>query len=187
MGTGDGSYVIHHARKSPNSFFIGIDSNAENLCDNSRKTSIFSEKRGLKNALFVHAGIETLPVELFGFASTLTILLPWGSLLSAVAKPEISLLHKLTELCCKHTTIRIIFGYDHATEQKKIEKLGLPELTAEQLNRLVYQYSLAGLNIRWRMLEQKDIKNIPTTWAKKLAYGKKRQFVEIYSTINNSN
>lgn len=185
MGSGDGSYVINQARKNPNTLFIGVDSNAENLIANSRKTVIFKEKCGLNNALFVHASLEALPLELFDLASSITILLPWGSLLKAVAKPDIELLKKIKNLGRANSNIRIVFGYDSKTEQNQIEELCLPELTKDQLNKLIIQYFQAGFSsLQWRLLSQSELKTIASTWAKKLSYGKKREFIEIMGIID---
>ncbi len=183
LGTGDGSYVINNARAFPDQFFIGIDSNADNLCDASRKTAEFSSKKGLKNALFIHAGIENLPEELHGVATQLTVLLPWGSLLKAVALPDIQLLKTMAKLCSKNAKVRIILGFDSAAEQKVIHELGLPKIDSEYLQSLPKRYLEAGFSVRAQYFKQEDLKTLPTTWAKKLAYGKNRQFIEIVGKI----
>lgn len=152
--------------------------------DCSSKTSEFKTKRGLENLWFVHAGVEALPEELLGIASHISILLPWGSLLSAVAKPDITLLQQIARLCHSNATIRVVFGYESSAEQKMMQDLNLPALTEEYLNTTLTQgYRQAGFNVKWRFLSQSDIRNIGTTWAKKLAYGKERGFVEINGLI----
>lgn len=184
MGTGDGSYVINQARQFPNTFFIGIDANAAGLIDCSRKTFMFNEKRGLTNALFVHASIENLPSELYQLATQITILLPWGSLLQAVAKPQFHLLNEIKKLARADAAITILFGYEKTTEQKQMVELELPELTPERVKQLIQFYSRLGFkSLKWRMLQQDELKSIPSTWAKKLVYGKKRQFIEIKAVI----
>jgi len=135
--------------------------------------------------MYVHAGIEALPEELMGLASHVTILLPWGSLLKAVAIPELSLLKAVAGLCQPQATLKIIFGYDLQNEPNMIQAAGLPILTPEYLNTTFRSaYLEAGFNIRWKILSQDQLKNLPTTWAKKLAFGKKRQFIEIEAVIN---
>src|SRR5689334_7802544 len=61
IGTGDGRYVAHLARRNPERFLIGIDTCRENLYQVSRKS--------LPNALYLIANAETLPAELHGLAS----------------------------------------------------------------------------------------------------------------------
>jgi len=148
--------------------------------DYSKKAARPLIKGGLANALFVHAGVEALPEELTHLATGITILLPWGSLLKAVALPEIALLKNIARLCQKNATLRVILGYQNSAEQKVIEQLGLPILTPDYLNTTLRNaYSEAGFSIQWRYLNQVALKTLQTTWAKKLAYGKERQFVEI--------
>ncbi|MBS0286069.1 MAG: class I SAM-dependent methyltransferase [Proteobacteria bacterium] len=180
MGTGDGSYVIKCARDNADKFFIGIDAAAENLSHNSQKAAKKPQKGGLPNVLFVHANVETLPQELNGVATEITINLPWGSLLKAVATPDLAILKGIAKLCKTGANLRVIFGYDLANEKKTIEELGLPLITSAYLdNTLTCAYREAGFDITWCYLSQDELKQLPTAWAKKLAYGKERQFIQI--------
>ncbi|MFI4938219.1 MAG: class I SAM-dependent methyltransferase [Candidatus Berkiellales bacterium] len=180
LGTGDGSFVLHRARAHLESFFIGIDSNADNLRESSHKAAKSTKKGGLPNALFVHANVEALPDELSGVASEVTINLPWGSLLKAVALPDPLVLKEIAKLCQPKAILRIVFGYELSNEQKIIEQLGLPTLDDHYLNTTLTQgYLEAGFAITWQKLNQEALKNYPTTWAKKLAYGKERLVIEI--------
>lgn len=180
IGTGDGSYVVKSARENPDTFYIGIDAAAENLSHHSQKAAKKPQKGGLPNALFVHASVEALPQELAGVASQITINLPWGSLLKAVALPDVAILRDIAKLCRPQATLRVVFGYDVANEKKMIEELSLPLITPAYLESTLTQaYREAGFEIRWRYISQDELKQLPTAWAKKLAYGKERQFIEI--------
>ena len=53
--------------------------------DASRRAARPARKGGLPNARCIASGFEQLPVELAGFASLVTVHLPWGSLLRAAA------------------------------------------------------------------------------------------------------
>ena len=68
-------------------FFIGVDACRENLRANSRSK--------LPNALFVIASAQSLPQELNGLASHITINFPWGSLLESLLSNEDSLMSRL--------------------------------------------------------------------------------------------
>ncbi len=180
IGTGDGSYVLKKAREKPNTFFIGIDSNADNLRESSQKAAKRPDKGGLSNVLFVHANAESLPKELFGLAHEVTVNLPWGSLLTAVAKPDVSVLQEIAKICRPKASLSVIFGYELCNEQKMIEQCGLPELNPLYLNTILTEaYLRAGFTIQWCYLTQDELKKHPTTWAKKLGFGKKRQFIAI--------
>lgn len=173
-------YVFRQAQKKPQTLFIGVDSNADNLCDRSQKAARAPKKGGLPNLIYVHAGIETLPEELYGIASTLTILLPWGSLLKAAAGQDLALLKNISKLCRPKANIRVILGYQPSADPKVIEGLGLPLLTPDYLNTALSKaYRQAGFLVEWHYLAKDTLKTLETTWAKKLAYGRERQFVEI--------
>lgn len=147
---------------------------------NSIKAAKKPSKGGLPNTLFVHAGVETLPEELQGAASHISILLPWGTLLKAVALPDKTILQNIAKLCRKQATLKIIFGYETDKEKNVIEELGLPLLTPEYLQKILKPaYHEAGFDISWQFISQAELKQLPTAWAKKLAYGKKRLFFEI--------
>jgi hypothetical protein len=87
VGTGDGRYVLHVARTSPTWFALGVDACRENLREASRKAP--------SNALYVIANALTLPGELGGMASKVTINFPWGSLLTGLLDGEAMLVEGL--------------------------------------------------------------------------------------------
>lgn len=142
----------------------------------------------MPNLLYVHASAEALPEELNGLASQVTILLPWGSLLKAAAGQDIAMLKNISKLCRTHAKLRVILGYQASAEQKLVDELGLPVLTPDYLDTVLKNaYLEAGFSIKWRILQKDALKSLETTWAKKLAYGKERQFVEITGMYNGKN
>jgi 16S rRNA (adenine(1408)-N(1))-methyltransferase len=87
VGTGDGRYVLHVARTCPTWFAIGMDASRENLRRASRKAP--------PNALYVIANALSMPRELGGMASEVTINFPWGSLLMGLLDGDPMLLEGL--------------------------------------------------------------------------------------------
>lgn len=188
IGTGDGAFVYKSARTSPNQFFVGIDSNADNLAKYSRKTRQKPAKGGVKNALFVQASIEALPEELNGLATHVSILFPWGSLLKTVATPDVRVLQGLHRICRADAELRIVFGYNHRREPGVTAALGLPLLSLEYLQTMVRNhYTQAGFAIQACQLEKSALRDIPTTWAQRLAYGKDREFFELRGRVIKKN
>jgi hypothetical protein len=72
------------ARESPKRLFVGVDANASAL----HQVSGRALRAGVRNVLYVRAAMEDLPAELAGAADRVTVVLPWGSLLAAVARPD---------------------------------------------------------------------------------------------------
>lgn len=181
MGTGDGGYAYQLAKNRPGTLVIGTDSNADNLRDISHKAARKPSKGGLPNILFGQIVLEQAPGELAGFADSLSVLLPWGSLLQAVACPNIEALARLRSLCKTNADLLIIFGYSPMTDARMVQELELPSLTDEWIHgSLVHCFLEANFKVRAKRISTKEIQELPTTWAKKLAFsGKDRTFVKI--------
>jgi hypothetical protein len=155
LGTGDGAYVLRRARAEPKTFFVGID----NVVDNLRKPA----RKGLPNTMFVRASAEALPDELAGLAGSVTVLLPWGSLLRAVLEPEVAVLTGVRRLCRPGATLRVVMG-EPAT------------------NAIVPAYAAAGFAAGVRGLPAHEVRELQSTWAARLAFGRPRTFTEILAT-----
>ncbi len=172
IGTGDGTFVYRSARADPRTFFIGVDANRDGLIDVSRRAAAKPARGGVDNTLFVHANLEQLPHALDGLASSLSVLLPWGSLLRAVALPEVEVLHRLRRLCRATAKVKVVIGFDAAHDQRTFEALGIPPLTLEHLaGPGVEGFARAGFEIKARIAQTEEIAAWPTTWAKKLIFG----------------
>lgn len=177
MGTGDGTYAYRLARSWPDTLVIGLDSNAENLQEISHKASLKPSKGGLSNLILGQLSLEQSPGEVAGLADSISVILPWGSLLKAMALPEPELLHQLAQLGKPSSEIKIIFGYGLEADAAEIKALGLPDI---DVNALRKAYCAAGFDVRVREIPVEEIREIPSKWAKKLAFsGKNRTFVEI--------
>jgi 16S rRNA (adenine(1408)-N(1))-methyltransferase len=149
--------VQRHARADPSRFFVGVDANAENMGDASRRAL----RGGLTNALFVQAAAEALPEELFGLASSLTVLLPWGSLLRAVAAGEVD---GLARLCREGASLVVVFS------------------DVEPEEGLIARYAAAGFHVSVRTISNREVGALGTSWAGRLGHGRPRRFFEIAGT-----
>ncbi len=183
VGTGDGAFVYRSAQGNPDCFFVGVDSNAENIADYSRKAARKLAKGGLRNVLFVQADSEDLPEELDGLASAVSILFPWGSLLRSVVVPEVPVLRGFRRACRPNGKIRVVVSYDEVREAGIMAQLELPALTQEHLEGpLAAAYREAGFVIEAEYLDRSVVQRIPSTWAKRLAQGKHRTFLQLVGT-----
>jgi 16S rRNA (adenine(1408)-N(1))-methyltransferase len=81
VGTGDGRAVLVAATREPTTLALGVDASAAAMAEASRRAARPARKGGLENARFLLAAAESLPTELAGRASLVTVLFPWGSLL----------------------------------------------------------------------------------------------------------
>ena len=178
--TGDGAFVRAAAAHNPDTLVIGVDATAEGLRDTSRRLAAKPSRGGLPNALLGRLALADAPGELSGLADTLTVLLPWGSLLAAVARPDGAALRALCGLCQSGARVRVLFGYGAETERAAMRELALPRLEPATLAVLERAYDDAGFAVAARFAALDEVRALPTTWAKRLAYsGRERRFVEL--------
>jgi 16S rRNA (adenine(1408)-N(1))-methyltransferase len=168
VGTGDGRYVLHVARTSPEWFAIGVDACRDNLRAASRKAP--------GNALYVIANALALPEELTGTASKVTVNFPWGSLLTGLLYGEPTLLRGLLAIARPGGALEI-------------------RLNAEALSEAGCTLQSGGTRVRGALhadgfdtrepvpLDASGLRQCHTTWAKRLAYGRDPRAVFLEATL----
>jgi len=160
IGTGDGAFVLRRAKREPGLLHVGIDSSSGGLREASRRAARKPARGGVPNTLFVRAQAESLPEELAGLTASVTVLMPWGSLLSAVAHGDARVLAGLRRLCAEGATLRAIAG-------DPIEARALPA------------WREAGFDARIAIARPEEIRALGTTWASRLVFGRPRTFYEL--------
>ena len=156
LGTGDGKFAFHCARAFPHHFIIGVDACRENLREHSNAK--------LPNALFVIANAQNLPYELNGLVSYITINFPWGSLLESLLSCDSNLMRGLECISRSVVSIDVRLNGGALAEQGCTLEAG-----AEQIYDNLLQ---AGWQIKVSMImDTSALRNFPSTWAKRLAFG----------------
>lgn len=185
IGTGNGKFVYELAKEQPDTFFIGIDADRNNLIKYSHKVHRKPERGGLPNVLYVIAGAEDLPPELDNTADVIWIVLPWGSLLQGIVLGENRILRNIARISSVHGVLKIFISYSVKYEPAEMEKRGLPTLTFEYIDDVLTPlYNREGLIITERnLLTNETMKEIPSKWAKRLAYGRKRKTLFIEARV----
>jgi 16S rRNA (adenine(1408)-N(1))-methyltransferase len=168
------------ARRSPDRLFIGLDANVAAL----REVSGRAFRSGPANVLYARAAVEDLPRQLFGVADQVTVVLPWGSLLAAVAGPDEVLLRGIRRLCRDDARLAIVLALDPDRDRAEWIRLGLPRLDAAHLNGpLAAAYAEAGFVLKSvRPLGAPELAAWPSTWARKLAHGRPRSCFRVEAT-----
>ena len=84
--------MLATAAAEPTTLAIGIDADAASMAEASRRAARPERRGGLPNARFIVAAVELLPVELASLAGSVTVQLPWGSLLSGClgGRPDVA-------------------------------------------------------------------------------------------------
>ncbi len=157
IGTGDGRFVQHMAQLDLQRFVIGVDACRENL----RKVS----RRSLPNALYLIANAEALPWELSGLASCITINFPWGSLLSGLLTSGSGVIGGLQKVAQPGARLEVRLN------RSVLIQMGW---SLEEGGAMMQQaLEASGFDVELMLLlDAKALRDCPTTWAKRLAYGR---------------
>ena len=168
LGTGDGKFAFHYARTFPRYFVIGVDACRENLCEHSRMK--------LPNALFIIANAQSLPDELNGLVSHITINFPWGSLLESLLNGDSTLMHRLELISLSTTLIDVRLNGGALAEQGWTLEAGASQIYDNLLQ--------AGWQMKTPvMLSAQALRDFPSTWAKRLAFGRDPRAIQLSGHI----
>jgi 16S rRNA (adenine(1408)-N(1))-methyltransferase len=176
LGTGDGRLPYTLARQTPQRLFVGIDANVAGL----RELSGRSARDGPPNVMYVRASVENLPHELAGVADRVTIILPWGTLLAAVARPCVEALAGVRALCQPEATLSVVLSVAER-DLREARRLGLPPMDSRHFDGdLAAGYGAAGFTVTSvRRLGLDQLATWPSTWARRLGHGQLRAVFQV--------
>ncbi len=164
LGTGDGKFAFCHADNFPTHFVIGVDSCRENLHEHSRAK--------LPNLLYIIASAQALPHELHGLVSHITINFPWGSLLESLLDGDDRLLRGLEFVANSSAVLDVRLNGGALAEQGWSLEDGA--------ERIFENLAFAGWNLRKpEILVSRALRAFPSTWAKRLAFGRDPRAVQL--------
>ena len=164
LGTGDGKFAFCHAETFPGRFVIGVDSCRENLHKFSRTN--------LPNLLYIIASAQSLPHELHGLVSHVTINFPWGSLLQSLLTGDSRL------MCGLESTLGSSARLEIRLNGGALSEAGW---SLEQGAKRIFQnLETAG----WRLeepakMDARTLQVFPSTWAKRLAFGRDPRAIQV--------
>ena len=164
LGTGDGKFALCHAQSFPGHFAIGVDSCRENLHEHSRAN--------LPNLLYVIASAQSLPRELSGLVSHITINFPWGSLLGSLLTGDPQLINGLGSVLRPDAILDVRLNGGALAEQGWSLEDGV--------ERIRENLEAAGWRVDYRaVMDSRALRNFPSTWAKRLAFGRDPRAIQL--------
>ena len=123
--------------------------------------------------MFVCAAAEALPEMLAGAADEITINYPWGSLLRAVALPDVERLAGVAKLAKPGARVTAVVNMQPLRDAAQAARLGLAEAALLRSEaELREAYARAGLDV----LHVREVTDEPlpaTSWGKHLAISKR--------------
>ncbi len=157
LGTGDGRYARTLAEEHLDWFIIGVDACRENLRAHSQTK--------LQNVLFVIANAQALPHELHELVSHITVNFPWGSLLESLLIGDPTLLRGLETVSRSAASVDLRLNGSALVEVGKTLEAGT--------DKIYYNLLRAGWQLEHpMMMDAIALKKFPSTWAKRLAFGR---------------
>jgi hypothetical protein len=168
LGTGDGKFAFRHADTFLHHFVIGVDPCRENLREYS--------SAGLPNLLFIIASAQSLPHELNGLVSHITINFPWGSLLESLLTGDPLLMQGLERIAQPPASLDVRLNAGALAEAGWT----LEDGAEQNRNNLIH----AGWQVGKPMLmDSRTLRNFPSTWAKRLAFGRDPRAIQLSGWI----
>ena len=168
LGTGDGKFAFCHAENFPNHFVIGVDSCRENLRNLSRTN--------LPNLLYVIASAQSLPHELHGLVSHVTINFPWGSLLQSLLDGDSRLMSGLESVLSSGARLEVRLNGGALSEAGWSLEDGT--------ERIFQNLEFAGWHLETpAKMDTRALRNFPSTWAKRLAFGRDPRAVQVLASL----
>ena len=168
VGTGDGKHALHLARRHPELLVVGLDAAKDNLRKVATKASAKPTKGGTPNLVLVWASAERLPAELRGITE-LHMLMPWGSLLRGILRPDPEMLRGLADACGPDTPFLVTLNL-HAWHPPVPEVGDHPEPTPESA---IDELGPALADAGWRLdsaeyLDPEAVDALATSWTRRL-------------------
>jgi 16S rRNA (adenine(1408)-N(1))-methyltransferase len=157
LGTGDGRFAIDLARRNPNLAVVGLDTNLDHLRG--------ARRRHPANVRFVAADALGWPLGMIPAADAVTINFPYGSLLRGLVDGDRGLLTRLDTLLEPGSRLDAMVNASALTATGLDPKTG-PDAIVSGLRHI------DGLRIAIRALSRDALRRFPSSWAKRLGYGR---------------
>jgi 16S rRNA (adenine(1408)-N(1))-methyltransferase len=157
LGTGDGKYAVQRARQDPGTAVIALDTCLDHLHGAAR--------RHPHNLRFVSHDALSWPIGLFPVASVVTVNFPYGSLLRGLVEGDPGLMNRLDTLLGPGSRLEVRIN-ESALVAGELDPVTAPETIVRAL------CQVPGLRLARRAMTQVELRAFPSSWAKRLGYGK---------------
>lgn len=161
LGTGDGRFAVHLARTRPGLGVIGIDTCLDHLHGSPRRLPA--------NVRFVRLDARDVWKGEGMHATSVSVNFPYGSLLRGLVRGDSGLLERLDGILgpSGHLTIRVNErALPDALSGTEVDPGGAEHAIVRGLQRF------ERLSVTSRPLERAELRTFPSTWSKRLGYGR---------------
>ena len=127
IGAGDGRWAYESARDNPDTVFIAIDPDADNLAEYAYRARASRRGGGVDNAAFVVAPVEALPPELHGIADVVHVNFLWAAW-RGLLQPDAATLAAISDLGRARGRFEVVMSYDPSHDTNAFPGDPLPPL-----------------------------------------------------------
>jgi SAM-dependent methyltransferase len=171
IGTGSGSAVLRRASREPATMFVAIDADAVAMKDASRRAARPTGRGGRANVIFLVAAADELPGALCGVADEATVVLPWGSLLTAVLDPAGRAFAGILGVLRPRGELTLLIS-----AQERDNVAGAAQLGDAAVRDLMSRYGAAGLEVfQIQPATRADVELLSSGWGRRLGIPERRQ------------
>jgi 16S rRNA (adenine(1408)-N(1))-methyltransferase len=164
LGTGDGRAVLARAAAERDALVIGIDANAAAMAESSRRAARGRGAQRLANAWFAVESAEALPGPLARVASTVTGVMPWGSLLRGVLGLDDAVLRGIASIVSPAGCVEILAS---VTPSDAVDGLTLLDGDAGAV--IASAWAAVGFElVSMRRATVDDLRRTRSSWARRL-------------------
>ena len=167
VGTGDGRYAVHVARRCPCTAVIGLDTSLDHLRGAKRRHPANLRFVRLDACGHLDGGLPP--------AGDVTVNFPYGSLLRGLVEGEPKLLSRLGSVLAADGRIEV------RVNRTAFVATGLdPDHGPAAIQRNLRR--IDGLGVQMRELGREELRSFPSTWSKRLGFGREAGAVLIVGT-----
>jgi hypothetical protein len=157
VGTGDGAYALHLARSKPGIAVLGLDTHLGNLSKPARKK--------LSNLRFIECDAAAYPAWLRHRANAVSINFPFGTLFHAVIGHDPETQSRVFALAGAGARIEVRVNASAGA----VYGVSLDDIR-DGVTKAIHQ--LAPHTASVAVVSHEQMRSVPSTWAKRLAYGR---------------
>ena len=159
--------MLAAAARDPKALAIGLDPVAAAMAEASRRAARATDNGGLPNALFVVASAESVPAELHGVATFVTVRFPWASLLRGCLGADARVARGVASLVARGGTLELLLA---PAGRDRLDGLPTDAVAIVAAARVTFE-GLGLVLLEGREASADEVRSSGSTWAKRLLGG----------------
>ena len=178
LGCGDGKRALRLATADPAAVVVGVDAEMTRL----DRTLATARRRRLSNLFFLAWSLDRPQPAFAGTFATVSVIMPWGSLLDGVLGADQQVLGNVLALGSEGAQLDVVINCRPWAAPAALDKklASTPEPTEERLAAMRRQYAAVG----WRMgppawLTDEEARSLGSSWASRVVSARASRLLQL--------